>query len=396
MSSLAATQADGYYVPPEYLDSGAYKKQSINQFAGSKGHNQYLQNSVVRFELPYNGMCKKCQVPVGKGTRFNAQKSHGGLFYLTTKIWEFRMTCRSCAKEKFLIRTNPKEQSFDYVEGIHKTVQEFDTLAAESLGVVDTDIGQSIVPSSLRKESTSNCGLDKLEEAATSSRQRLSEHDHMVKLLKSNDATFKDDAASNALVRGVYRSDRKAKRKRLHRASQMGLGRGIEVDCSEADCSEAEAIINEKIKSDYRQERSAVIDQRAQSDEQDTFKKIRGSGIFGSTIKKSRRSKKENRRQRARTTRHVNDEVIPVVKNVSSASSQKKIISTSQLVGSFRDGNSRFALTRTVVAPDKEGIEPCTKIECNLSEGKTSRVDPSQKALSTALSALLTYASDSE
>eukprot|EP00978_Attheya_sp_CCMP212_P009304 scaffold21988_cov53-Attheya_sp.AAC.4 len=375
MSSLAATQADGYYVPPEYLDSGAYKKQSINQFVGSKGHNQYLQNSVVRFELPYNGMCKKCQVPVGKGTRFNAQKSHGGLFYLTTKIWEFRMTCRSCAKGKFLIRTNPKEQSFDYVEGIHKTVQEFDTLAAESLGVVDTDIGQSIVPSSSRKESSSNGRLGKLEEAATSSRQWLSEHDHMVKLLKSNDATFKDDAASNAFLRDVYRSDRKAKRKRLHRASQMGLGRGIEVDCSEAEDS-----INEKVKSDYRQERSAVIDRRAQSDEQDTFKKIRGSGIFGSTVKERRRSKKEYRRQRARTTRRANDEAIPVIKNTSSASPQKKIISTTQLIGNFRDGNSRFALTRTVAAPDKEGTEPCTEIQYKLPEGETRRVDPIEKA----------------
>eukprot|EP00978_Attheya_sp_CCMP212_P025906 scaffold84168_cov39-Attheya_sp.AAC.3 len=67
------------------------------------------------------------------------------------------------------IWTNPKEQSFDYIQDIHKTAQEFDTLAAESLGVVDTDIGQSIVPSSLRKESSSNGRLDKLEEAATSS-----------------------------------------------------------------------------------------------------------------------------------------------------------------------------------------------------------------------------------
>lgn len=44
MSSLAATQADGYYVPPDYYDSGAYKKQTKNQFNKSKGHNQFLTN----------------------------------------------------------------------------------------------------------------------------------------------------------------------------------------------------------------------------------------------------------------------------------------------------------------------------------------------------------------
>jgi coiled-coil domain-containing protein 130 len=52
MSSLAATQADGYYIPPAYLESGAYKKKSLNQYNNSKGHNQYLTRSVCRFELP--------------------------------------------------------------------------------------------------------------------------------------------------------------------------------------------------------------------------------------------------------------------------------------------------------------------------------------------------------
>mmetsp|Transcript_24744 Transcript_24744/g.27697 ORF Transcript_24744/g.27697 Transcript_24744/m.27697 type:complete len:82 (-) Transcript_24744:1301-1546(-) len=67
MSSLSATQSDGYYLPPEYYESGAYLKQSRNQFAASRndknnvnnreqrirtGHNQWLKYGVVRFELP--------------------------------------------------------------------------------------------------------------------------------------------------------------------------------------------------------------------------------------------------------------------------------------------------------------------------------------------------------
>ena len=51
MSSLAATQADGYYLPPDYFDSGAYKKKSKNEFAGSKGHNQFVAK--VRFALKF-------------------------------------------------------------------------------------------------------------------------------------------------------------------------------------------------------------------------------------------------------------------------------------------------------------------------------------------------------
>eukprot|EP00978_Attheya_sp_CCMP212_P025908 scaffold84168_cov39-Attheya_sp.AAC.5 len=50
-------------------------------------------------------------------------------------------------------------------------------------------------------------------------------------------------------------------------------------------------------------------------------------------------------RHRRQTTRRGNDEAIPVVKNVSSASSQKRSISTTEFIGNFRDGNSHFSLT---------------------------------------------------
>ena len=96
MSSLAATQADGYHIPDEYYTSGAYKKKSISQFNGSKGHNQYLQRSVVRFELPFDGFCTQCSAIVGKGTRFNAHKAHIDN-YFSSKIYEFTTKCRSCA-----------------------------------------------------------------------------------------------------------------------------------------------------------------------------------------------------------------------------------------------------------------------------------------------------------
>ena len=71
MSSLAATQSDGYYLPPEYYESGAYLKQTRNQFAAAAanknnnnnsingttdkkiktGHNQWLKHGIVRFVL---------------------------------------------------------------------------------------------------------------------------------------------------------------------------------------------------------------------------------------------------------------------------------------------------------------------------------------------------------
>ena len=65
MSSLSATQSDGYYLPPEYFESGKYKKVSRNKFASETnnakklkaGHNQWFKHGVVRFELPEKASC---------------------------------------------------------------------------------------------------------------------------------------------------------------------------------------------------------------------------------------------------------------------------------------------------------------------------------------------------
>ncbi len=101
MSSLAATQADGYYRPSDWDG-----KASLNKITGSKGrrgtgpvcvcmsrgpprcpdpsslclplthtgHNQWLKDGVIRFELPYTSVCTKCESYMGKGVRFNAKK----------------------------------------------------------------------------------------------------------------------------------------------------------------------------------------------------------------------------------------------------------------------------------------------------------------------------------
>jgi len=113
MSSLSATQSDGYYLPPEYFESGAYLKQSRNQFAASRnntnknndnnrqqiktGHNQWLKYGVVRFELPEKCVCLgPCRQSVGRGTRFNARKITTDESYFTTKIYEFQIKCQNC------------------------------------------------------------------------------------------------------------------------------------------------------------------------------------------------------------------------------------------------------------------------------------------------------------
>lgn len=273
MSSLAATQADGYHIPDEYYTSGAYKKKSISQFNGSKGHNQYLQRSVVRFELPFNGVCTKCEAVVGKGTRFNAHKAHVD-DYFSSKIYEFTTKCRSCADCEFKIRTNPKDGTFDYVVGIRKKIEEFNSTEAGTHGVIDTDFGPGIfeyrdgkidAPS---KESPE--ALHLLEKNARSHRKTLTEHEQMSSLLQLN-TKLETDADANAALRSTFRKDRKAKKRRLKDAISAGLGRGIEMsEETDDDVFTAKRLMQTK------------YDMQAHQLERDSYKSLRASGIFGS------------------------------------------------------------------------------------------------------------------
>jgi hypothetical protein len=223
MSSLSATQADGYYLPVEYFESGAYKKKSKNQFSGSKGHNQYQVNGVVRFELPYDGFCHGCGAHVSKGTRFNAEKARGGN-YFSTVIWEFKMKCRICAKQEFIIKTNPKEQAFDYVDGLHKQIKDFDTNEAGTAGIIDTDHANKV-----SNKVSNSSGLDRLQTITTGKIKALSEHEQLKAILRNNENAYLDDASNNSAVRANFRVDRHQKKSRLHAASKLGWRQGMEL-----------------------------------------------------------------------------------------------------------------------------------------------------------------------
>lgn len=279
MSSLAATQADGYYIPPAYLESGAYKKKSLNQFNNSKGHNQYLTRSVARFELPFDGFCTHCHAIVGKGTRFNAHKAHVS-DYFTTKIYEFTTNCRACGECEFKIRTNPKERTFDYVVGIRKKVEEFDSAEAGTHGVIDTEFGNGILQYKNGKVEgeapafTTN-SLQLLEKNVAGHRKTLTEHEHLTSLIKFN-SKMGEDADANASLRSVFRKDRKAKKRRLGEAVQLGLGRGIEMkEGNNEDITLAKSTINMHKKT----ERSS---RNAYHVENERFREARRGSIFAS------------------------------------------------------------------------------------------------------------------
>lgn len=255
MSSLSATQADGYYLPPEYFDSGKYKTQSKNQFAGSKGHNQYLQKGIVRFELPYKGICEKCHVSIGRGTRYNAQKVRTDESYFSTPIVEFQMTCRNC-QHPWKIRTNPQQRGFDYVEGI--------TLQAGQEEVVDMTAAEQTVTTS----------LDRLDSMALGERKGKTDIEKLHALQKLQSQTTLEDASLNASIRANFRVDRKLKRLKGQQTSKVGWREGMEWLNSTVD--------------DQLAAKSTVYGQ-ALATEQQRFQKVRKSSIFDTSSVKKRR-----------------------------------------------------------------------------------------------------------
>jgi len=124
MSSLAAVQADGFYVDPQKFNpkKGKGSANAINGTHPLGARASKLKSEgilVIRFELPYDSVCTTCQHFVSHGVRFNAEKKQSG-FYLSTPIWTFTMHCPSSCGTRFVIRTDPKNAAYEFLEGLRR------------------------------------------------------------------------------------------------------------------------------------------------------------------------------------------------------------------------------------------------------------------------------------
>ena len=194
-----------------------------------------------------------------------------------------------------MIRTNPKGRCFEYISGIRKKVEEFDTLDAGTLGVIDTDYGNAIHPSSLPTTTTTTRGdnnpLEQLETRITGERKAMTERDAMQLLLNHNQTTMYNDPSSNSQLRATYRTMRNVKKRRLENAQRIGLGKGIELpdhdaigNTTEYDCCWRRAFVRGK---------QGGIDGSSRTKEMETFASIRKTSIFsGGYCPRNRKDKR--------------------------------------------------------------------------------------------------------
>jgi coiled-coil domain-containing protein 130 len=275
MSSLAATQADGYYLPPECYESGAYRNKSKNQW-----HQQQQQSTTrkgtVRFELPYRGICQTCHVTIARGTRYNATKHTTDQSYFTTPILEFHMQCRACTKQLFVIATDPAARGFRYVSGIQRRA-----------GDDDDEEEKNNKPKYEKVETTTaiQTNLDRLEVMQLGKTKALSEYDALRSLQTVGHNRYADDADRNAQLRSHFRGDRKSRKQRLREGEKRGWKEGMALlDATHVDECVAQSQVygNSKL------------------DQERRWKQMRKSSIFNSCSqstskrKRPRRIKKED------------------------------------------------------------------------------------------------------
>lgn len=211
MSSLAAARADGFYFPPEYDPS----KGSLNKFNGQHPLRERAKKLgegilVIRFEMPFNVWCGKCNHLIGKGVRFNAEKKAIGNYH-STKIWSFRMTT-PCCQNKIEIHTDPKNARYIIVEGAKQKEETWTAADAETMELPDSADRPKL-----------DDPFAKLEHGNEDKRRGWDARERLTDLYSDSAAKFKDDYATNKQLRRVMRDRRKVAQATDARRQALGL-----------------------------------------------------------------------------------------------------------------------------------------------------------------------------
>ena len=220
MSSLAATQADGYYFPPEWRPEFG----GLSKYQGSKGANQYQQHGIVRFELPFDGWCLKCDRHICKGHRFNAKKEKIGK-YFSTILYSFTTTCPSpSCSQTFVIKTDPENRTYDYAEGLRAMVQDFTPGPNDS--IIETTSEET-------KQMLENDPIFKLQHDRVGKIKADTVKASLEKLISVQDDQFKNDFDSNSLLRKRMRAQKHKREDLLKEGNAIGLSIPLAEPCED-------------------------------------------------------------------------------------------------------------------------------------------------------------------
>lgn len=279
MSSLAATQSDGYYYHPDYRKEDG----SISKFNGSKGANQFEQRGVIRFEFPFDGWCLSCGARHSKGSRFNAKKEKDGK-YLSTTVWSFSMKCTGCV-QVFVIKTDPKNCTYDFAQGLRKRDEEAASRPSD---------GQLVITNFADESGTGRAlaAVDPMERLMRDQHNKIraaTKEEQLEQLEAFQERTFHDSDA-NSVLRRAARQQRNTARMLLLAGADLGLPCALAEE-SPLDAERAKRMLLERV---------VVRPQRISGlggilSEPLTFKRPAPGGGRDSREKRSHKSRKRER-----------------------------------------------------------------------------------------------------
>lgn len=135
--SLKAACADTFHYPNDWnptrgtLDEYQRKKGFEHHFGKNRTKNLDKGMLLIRFEMPFNVQCLRCQSYIGQGTRYDADKKKVDK-YFSTPIYEFLMRCHQITgpetsadhslycNQRFCIRTDPQNSDYAILEGLRR------------------------------------------------------------------------------------------------------------------------------------------------------------------------------------------------------------------------------------------------------------------------------------
>lgn len=218
MSTLAAARADNFYFPPDWAPNrGGLNKFNKSHGALGKRANKLASHGilVVRFEMMYNAWCLGCKRPIGRGTRYNADKKRVD-HYFSTPVYEFNMKCATCP-QRFVIRTDPKNRDYKFVSGIRRKVEGYtlETARESEAVVVDGEAERAVRVAN---------ALAALEHSATSERQARSAAARLDATMTLVSARSREAPRLNKIMRQRARVRRRESRELKREAAALGLG----------------------------------------------------------------------------------------------------------------------------------------------------------------------------
>ena len=254
MSSLAAVQADGYYYPPDWTPDGG--SASLRARVGTKGAKGALgkknaklkpKQPTVRFEMPFDVGCSRCDATIGKGVRFNAAKTAVGKYHSTT-VWAFEMKTACCGNH-LEIRTDPKNGDFALVHGAARRLggaaaegaMEVELLTREDRELLRADgmarLDRAAVFPAERRDDEAFLGADTRvvgEARQKKTRQERRDDGHSrwttarhAELRATSTATWRDDYDANRSARRAARAERNRIARDDAERAAMGLPESV-------------------------------------------------------------------------------------------------------------------------------------------------------------------------